>query len=188
MGRFVPEKGLADLLEATALLIKNNPSIGERVRVLLIGSGSDEMALRSKSAQLGIADHLIFTGVVPHRDAGRYMNALDVFVLPSRTLPNWKEQFGRVIVEAMACQVPVIGSDSGEIPNLIRATGGGVVFREGDTSDLADKMTELGESPAKRHALGEVGAQTVATCYSLGAVATKLQEIFRHSIELSRKA
>ena len=57
---------------------------------------------------------------------------LDVLVLPSHTTPTWKEQFGRVIVEALWCGVPVVGSDSGEIPWLIELTGGGLVFPEGD--------------------------------------------------------
>ncbi|MES2459923.1 MAG: glycosyltransferase, partial [Armatimonadota bacterium] len=144
IGRFVPEKGLADLIDASAILLNSSPGFGELIKILLIGSGSEEPKLRAQAMNLGIEDRLVFTGVVPHSDAARYMNAIDVLVLPSRTLPNWKEQFGRVIVEAMACHVPVIGSDSGEIPNLIRETGGGTIYHEGDCKELAERMLYIG--------------------------------------------
>ena len=82
---------------------------------------------------------------------------LDVLALPSRTTPTWKEQFGRVIVEALWCGVPVVGSDSGEIPWLIGLTGGGLVFPEGDDAALAGRLTELREDPALRQRLATQG-------------------------------
>ncbi len=82
---------------------------------------------------------------------------LDVLVLPSRTTPTWKEQFGRVIVEALWCGVPVVGSDSGEIPWLIGLTGGGLVFPEGDSEALAGRLSELREAPALRERLALAG-------------------------------
>jgi glycosyltransferase involved in cell wall biosynthesis len=63
--------------------------------------------------------------------------------LPSETRPNWKEQFGRVIIEAIACGTPVVGSDSGEIPYLLQATGGGLTFPEGQPDALGEKLKQL---------------------------------------------
>ena len=60
---------------------------------------------------------------------------MDVSVLPSLTRPNWKEQFGRTLAEAMSCETPVIGSDSGEIPHVIGDAG--LIFKEGDAQALA---------------------------------------------------
>jgi L-malate glycosyltransferase len=68
-------------------------------------------------------------------------------VLPSRTTRRWKEQFGRILVEAMACGAAVVGSDSGEIPHLIKRSGGGLVFREGQVSELCACLTRLLKDP-----------------------------------------
>ncbi len=69
-----------------------------------------------------------------------FMNAIDVFVLPSRTTPRWKEQFGRVIIEAQACGTPVIGSDSGAIPEVVGK--GGWIVPERDPPGLANALRE----------------------------------------------
>ena len=169
-------------MDALHHIAKENLALSKRIKILLVGSGTEETVLREQAAKNGIAEQVIFAGAVSHREAARYMKALDVFVLPSRTMPNWKEQFGRVIIEAMACAIPVIGSDSGEIPNLIRATGGGLVFRERDVTDLAAKMVELCQETQKRVDLGARGARAVAEHYSLDAVASRLHTIFRDTI------
>jgi glycosyltransferase involved in cell wall biosynthesis len=83
------------------------------------------------------------------------MRELDALVLPSRTTSVWKEQFGRVIVEAMACQTPVIGSDSGAIPEVIGDAG--LIFPEGDAHALGNCLRRLIESPDLRRELGERG-------------------------------
>ena len=93
----------------------------------------------------------------PRPDADGYAQ-LDVLVLPSRTTPTWKEQFGRVIVEALWCGVPVVGSDSGEIPWLIGLTGGGLMFPEGDHAALAGGSTRLRGRPGAARAAGRGAA------------------------------
>lgn len=71
---------------------------------------------RTLAAILQIADKILRVGQVDSEAMPAFYQQLDVLVLPSRTLAHWKEQFGRVLTEAMACAVAVIGSDSGEIP------------------------------------------------------------------------
>ena len=87
------------------------------------------MAKKSSTAA-GSGERLTFLGYVPHEDVPSYLAHLDLVVLPSETQPNWKEQFGRILIEAMACGTPVLGSDLAEIPSVIRTTGGGRVFAE----------------------------------------------------------
>lgn len=176
LGRLVPEKGLDALLDAVALL-KNHDLGGAVVKVLFVGAGVAEAELRKQATKLGIEDNLVFTGVVTHSEAPAYMACLDIFALPSRTTPSWKEQFGRVIIEAMACGIPVVGSDSGQIPYLIRDTGGGLVFPEGDANALADTLTGLIRNPAERQRLGEVGSEAVEKRYTCNAVARTLREV-----------
>jgi len=80
---------------------------------------------------------------------------MDVLVLPSKTMPTWKEQFGRVLIEAMACQVSVIGSSSGAIPEVIGKAG--LVFKEGNAADLRAKIEQLKSSPKVRKELAQKG-------------------------------
>lgn len=134
MGRIVPEKGILDLIDAAACLP------GKYI-ILIVGSGPLQAAVMKRAALRGMRDRVMIVGQVSSLDVPVYMNCFDCLVLPSRTRRNWKEQFGRVLIEAMACEVPVIGSDSAEIPRVIG--DGGLVFREGDTEDLAAKLTSL---------------------------------------------
>lgn len=91
-------------------------------------------------AKAGILDRVIFVSPTHFEIAG-YMNAVDVIVVPSVSVPNWKEQYGRVAAEALACGRLVIASDSGALPDL---TGGyATIFPEGDVQGLRDKLEKL---------------------------------------------
>jgi glycosyltransferase involved in cell wall biosynthesis len=175
VGRLVREKGLDILLRAAAQL--RNDAESRKFKILLVGSGPERANLEELAKSLGIADHVVFTGLVPHSDAGRYMQCIDIFVLPSRTTPTWKEQFGRVIIEALACAIPVVGSDSGSIPNLIGDTGGGLVFREDNVDDCADKIRLLLHDDELRGRLGRTGAFAVAERYTMEAVARQIVDV-----------
>lgn len=175
LGRFVPEKGLDLLIEAGARLIQS----GKNLRLLFVGAGPEREALENLARERGIADRVHFPGGVAHDKAGEAMRCFDLLGLPSRTRPNWKEQFGRVLIEAWATGIPVVGSDSGEIPNLIRATGGGLIFREDDVDDLTEKLGALVDSADERKKRGESGVRAVVERYTFEAVAAQTAELFR---------
>ncbi len=99
---------------------------------------------------------------------------MHVLALPSRTTPTWTEQFGRVVVEALWCGVPVVGSDSGEIPWLIRTTGGGTVYPEGNVGELANQLDELRRNHVKRREYAQAGRTTVERLFSLEAATDAL--------------
>ena len=122
VGRLVEAKGPRTLVDALG-------SLQDLIwRLVVIGTGEFEATFRRLLTEGGIINRVVFSGYVPHAETPRYLSAFDVLVVPSETQPNWKEQFGRVITEAMSCGTPVIGSSSGEIPNLIRKSDGGLVF------------------------------------------------------------
>jgi glycosyltransferase involved in cell wall biosynthesis len=141
---------------------------------MVIGTGEFEATFRRLLTEGGIANRVVFSGYVPHAETPRYLSAFDALVVPSETQPNWKEQFGRVITEAMACGTPVIGSSSGEIPNLIRKSGGGLVFSERDPVDFAKCLREIITQKDLRQKLGEKGRKWVESEVSVSAVATKM--------------
>lgn len=101
----------------------------------------------------------------------------DALVLPSRGTPVWKEQYGRVLLEAMACKVPVIGSDSGAIPEVIGDAG--LIFRENDTLSLAQCVKNLMENTTLHKDLAERGYLRVTSFFSQQEIARKTNEFYR---------
>src|SRR5262249_36571637 len=110
LGRFAPEKGLD-------LLMRVLDGLSTPRRALFVGAGEMEGRLRNWAADRG--DNVRLCTDVRHAQVPRYLNAMDILCAPSQTMPNWREQFGRMLIEAFACGVPIIGSDSGEIPYII---------------------------------------------------------------------
>lgn len=110
LGRFIAEKGLGILMRALE-------AVAEPWRALFVGGGAMEAELRS-FADRHPGRVCIVTGVA-HDDVPAHLNAMDVLCAPSQTTARWREQFGRMLIEAMACGVPVVASDSGEIPHVV---------------------------------------------------------------------
>jgi glycosyltransferase involved in cell wall biosynthesis len=123
LGRFEPQKGLRLLREALEQL-------ATPWHALFVGGGSMEAELRAFETRHPSRVRVV-TGV-PHAEVPRWLNAMTLLCAPSQTTAAWREQFGRMLVEAMACGVPVLGSDSGEIPHVIGDAG--AVLPEADAN------------------------------------------------------
>jgi glycosyltransferase involved in cell wall biosynthesis len=183
VGRFVEEKGLLTLGKALAGL-KGRPW-----KWLLLGRGPLQSVLMEKAAEWGIKEQLIWVESVPHDEVPRYINVMDSLVLPSETnyqfktltAVGWKEQFGHVLIEAMASKVPVIGSDSGEIPYVIGDAG--LVFPEGDVSALQNCLVSLMEQPELAAKLGHLGYERAMSQYTNQALATQLLDFYKQLLE-----
>lgn len=171
-GRFVPEKGLDDLVRAVS-------GIGG-ARARLVGNGPLLGQLRQQ-ARAGAPIDIV--NDVAHDDMDNAFASFDVLVLPSRTTPTWAEQFGRVLVEALWCGVPVVGSSSGEIPWVIESTGGGVVFPEGDADALRRTLVTLRDDPERRDRLAAAGRAAVEARFGVLAVARALSAALRFALE-----
>ncbi len=172
-GRLVPSKGLGDLLAAVRML-------EAPVELLLLGNGELRGELEGQEipgSRVRVLDGLSHEGMAP-----AYAQ-LDVLVLPSHTTPTWKEQFGRVIIEALWCGVPVVGSNSGEIPWLIELTGGGLVFSEGDAEMLAARLGELRRDPDMRARLARTGRAAVERLFTVSAATDPLERMLLGAYE-----
>ncbi len=170
VGRFVPEKGLRTLAEALVGL----PELPWRW--LLVGRGPLRAELSERMQKAGLGDRLRWVEAVPHADIPRYLNVMNVLVLPSETTPHWKEQFGHVLIEAMACQVPVIGSDSGEIPHVIGDAG--LIFPEGQVAALRDRLQALMQRPTLAAELAARGYQRAIAHFTNRVLAAKQLEFY----------
>ena len=181
LGRLVEEKGLKSLIDAVSGL-KGLPW-----RCVLVGTGGYEKELREQIAQLGIEGKVIFAGYVPHEQAPDWLSLFDVLVLASEARPSWKEQFGRVIVEANACGTPVIGTESGEIGNVLRMTNGGIVVPEADTVALRDALMTLLPDPAYRALLARAGLAVVRDFYDQTNLAGRFAAVIRDAVDRKGK-
>jgi glycosyltransferase involved in cell wall biosynthesis len=182
VGRFVPEKGLLTLFDALKIL-SDKPW-----KLLLLGRGELELELRQKARENNWEDRIIFRESVPHEQVAQYINLMNTLVLPSETTYQfktfsscgWKEQFGHVLIEAMACQVPVIGSNSGEIPHVIGDAG--LIFPEKDGKALANCIIKLMEKPDFAQYLGEKGYQRVMAQYTNKALAKQQLDFYKEIV------
>ena len=158
VGRLIEIKGIFTLLDALRALPDN-------VHLLMIGSGGDEERFRRKASDIGVTERVHLVGSVEVARLAQYLNCMDVGVLPSRTTPRWKEQFGRAIVELMSCEVPVIGFDSGSIPEIVGR--GGWIVEEANLEELEKTILFVMTHPEQRGMFGKIGREQVLVNYSI---------------------
>ena len=170
LGRLVREKGLSLLLEALAGLEGD-------WRLELYGHGPLKPVLADRAAGYGLTDRVRLADPVGSTEVPNVLRSLDALVLPSLTQRNWKEQFGRILIEAMACGVPVVGSDSGEIPNVIGEAG--LCFPEGDAAALRKRLRELFDSAELRRELASRGRARVLEQFTHERIARSTCEVYR---------
>jgi glycosyltransferase involved in cell wall biosynthesis len=170
IGRMLPGKGLNLLADALAKLSN------EAWRLLVVGDGSEREEFERRLSESGLRDRAEFTGAVNFARVPEYFHELDVMVIPTETTKRIREQFGRVIVEAMASGVPVIGSTCGAIPEVIGDAG--LVFTEGDVDGLASSLRQMLSDEGLRERLALAGLARVEQ-YSWKRVAEKTYELYR---------
>jgi glycosyltransferase involved in cell wall biosynthesis len=156
IGRLVPEKGIADLVWS----LLEHPELNLRVA----GDGP----LREAFVPLGGRATLL--GTLEGERVGQFYESVSVLAVPSRTTPAWSEQFGRVIVEALAHGTPVIAYASGEIP-WVAELSGAVTVAEGDTAELGRRLAELAGQPDRARELGSSGRDAVRRSFSVPSAA-----------------
>ena len=171
VGRMFRGKGLSVLSHALARLAR------EDWRLLLVGDGPARESFAQMLDAFGLTSRTRFTGAVGYEQLPELYRQMDIVVVPSRTTKRVREQFGRVIVEAMASGVPVIGSDSGAIPEVIGDAG--LVVPNADADALAVAIRQLLTNGELRRELARAGRERVERHYSWEQVAGQMYELFR---------
>lgn len=165
--RLAKEKSVDLVLRACAEIVRQRDAV-----MLVVGGGPEEHALRRLVLDLGLDRYVIFAGLQPHRKALECVCAADVFVYASLT-----ETQGLVVVEAMACGVPVVAVDAGGIPDAVRDGETGYLASPSPAA-IAEKVMLLLEHPERRGAVAQ-RARDVAREFSLPSLSDRLQEIYR---------
>jgi L-malate glycosyltransferase len=176
VGRVCREKGIDTFLEAVRLLAS------ERVRALVVGGGEDLVPFQRHAGRLGLDSSITWAGAVRHEAMPAMYQRMDLLAVPSRTTPRWKEQFGRVVIEALACGVPVVTSQSGELPQLVAATDGGWTVPEGDAIALSRALRAAIRDPDARVERGRRGRRNVQQHFELDALAPAFMDAIEAAV------
>ncbi len=170
-GRLVSEKGVLDLVQAFDALPSDTG-------LWLCGDGALMSSLREKG------DRVHLMGSLRRKNLAEFFSSIDVLVLPSRTTATWKEQFGRVLIEAQACGTPVIASRSGAIPEVLGNSA--ILYTEGSIAELADALQKLRGDAELRQTMAEAGRARVGAFYSWDSIALQMRDVYRECIKRSR--
>jgi len=180
VGRFVEAKGVKTLLKAVKLL---DGTVDWHL--VLLGNGPKRHEYEDLIRKFGIAERVTFHRAVSHDEVPQLLNSFDVLVLPSKTTPTWKEQFGHVLVEAMACGVPVVGSSSGEIPRVIGDAG--LVFEEGNAEALSSQLSALFQDAPLRDSLRQRGLRRINGRYTDTRIAANMIALYEIALGMERE-
>lgn len=174
-GRLVSHKGLFTMLCA-AKELERLSVIGNFI-FLIAGSGGQRRQMEKMAEEMGVKKYFSFLGNVPYENIQELYRASDIFMLPSTMKENIQEQFGLVIAEALSCGVPVVGSSSGAIPEVVGDAG--LIVPPGDYKALATAIKRLGEDRGLREGLGKKARQRAEGLFSSAKNADKLLKAIR---------
>jgi len=164
-----PRKGIRFLLQAAAKVKPQFPAL----KVVIAGDGFERPDLLRLAAELGIADDVTFLGWVPNAELPPYYRAAALSVIPSL-----EEGFGIPAAEAMGCEVPVVATDAGGLPEVVEHGVTGLVVPRGNADAIANAMTSLLGDPALRHRMGQAGRQRALRLFDWDRTAEQLEQIY----------
>lgn len=176
VGRMLPGKGLNILAEALSLIVD------ESWKLLVVGDGPERPSFESQLRARGLMDRVQMLGAISYDHVPSVFAGIDMLVMPTQTTSRIREQFGRVLVEAMASRVPVIGSTCGAIPEVVGNTG--LIVPEGDAKELAGAIERLLANADLRAQLARAGRERVEHHYSWSRVADKTYEFYRRVLRM----
>ena len=175
VGRLIDLKGTDYLIKALPKVLLRFP----QTKALIIGSGPQKSYLLNLAKELHIKDSVVFIGQIPHSQMAKYYSLADVFVLPSITNKMGEtEGFGVVLLEAMACGLAVIGSDTGGIPDIIKDGETGLLFHQKDSPDLANQIIRLLTDEDLRKKMVANARNLIETQFSWEIVAERFMEVY----------
>ncbi len=180
VGRFVPEKGIFDLLNAFSMLLKKT----QNLELLVVGSGTAKMKFEigRLTTDLKIGNKVKFLGSIKYSDMPQIHNLADIFCLSSVETKSWAEQFGYSLVEAMACGKPAVSTWTGSIPEIVKHKKTGILVKPSDPVGLQSALEELLLDKAEREKFGADAREWVLERFEADKVASQIADIYRKVI------
>ena len=176
LARLAPEKGLDLLVDAFIQLKKENRVPGLKLKIAgWLGSNNQEFADEQfeKLKSAGLSEDFEYVGSIERDSKVDFLQTLDVLSVPT----SYREPKGLFVLEAMASGVPVVQPDHGAFPEMIRETGGGLLFPAGDVGALADSLESLLGDPENRTRLAKTGYANVHTNRNSTTMAKQMMQL-----------
>ena len=170
ISNFRPLKRLEDVIEIFSLVRKQRPA-----RLLMVGDGPERPKAEWLAKTHGIADDVNFMG--KQNDMAQLLSVSDILLLPSEL-----ESFGLVALEAMACEVPVVATNVGGIPEVVRHGIDGYLFPVGDVRSMADACLNILENPALHSEMGETARVHARQEFCASKIVLRYEELYRRTI------
>jgi len=173
-----PKYGIDTLLQAFAYVKGHydtlDPEISRRLRLIIVGGGSEERKLKGLADSLGISEQCHWIGKIGHEEVPGYLNQFDIFAALSRLD---SESFGVAVIEASACGLPVVVSDAGGLPEVVREAETGFVVPRENPEEAGKAMIRLIDDPDLRRMMGEKGRQHVMREYEWDHCVGSLEDV-----------
>jgi len=173
--------GIEYLIKAFAILLNEKniiDKLNKKIKLIIVGKGKKRSYLEELAKELGIAELTNFVGVIQYNEVPNYLNTFDIFCAPSI-----RESFGVAVIEASACELPVIVSDVGGLPEVVDNGETGYVVPSKDPEAIADKLYELIFDQDKRKVMGQKGRKKVEQLYDWKKNVDKMEEIYQEMIK-----
>jgi glycosyltransferase involved in cell wall biosynthesis len=179
IGSLIPRKGVHDLLTAFAALADDLPD----VVLLLAGTGTEELALQRRTAEMDLGARVRFVGFLSHRELPLLISLAAIFVLPSHYDP-WPA----AILEAMSCSLPIVTTSAvGMVPEIVRDGDNGIVVRPKDPSELSAALRRLADNPAERRRMGDRSLH-LARSWTVSDAASAFADAVEHAVDSKRRS
>jgi N-acetyl-alpha-D-glucosaminyl L-malate synthase BshA len=169
LGRLHPKKSPEDMVKAFPKIVQKIPN----AKLVIAGKGSEKAKLEKLVEELKLQGKVIFTGFVSENEKWGLLKRCDVFVLPSIV-----EAFGIALIEAMACGKPVIATNVGPFPEIIKDGETGILIPVHSPSDLADAVINLAQDPEKRMFIGKKAKKEVENRFDIRKIAKDYLKIY----------
>ena len=176
VGWLLPRKGIDFLLLALRELVRDPALRRHRVRLMMVGPDQGRDRIAQLAERLGVREACLFAGALPYDRMPDAFRAADLFVLPSIATPEWQEQIGMTLIEAMAAGTPVVSTYTGAIVEI--AEEAAVLCQPNDFVALYDALTDLIRNAPRRRELAQHGREHALARFSLPRYADALSGIY----------
>jgi N-acetyl-alpha-D-glucosaminyl L-malate synthase BshA len=176
ISNFRPLKRIEDVIAIFAKVLKHC-----RAKLLMVGDGPERPKAEWLAATLGISDHVLFLG--KQNDMAQLLSMADVMLFPSEN-----ESFGLVALEAMACEVPVITTNIGGIPEVVEHGQDGYLFNVGDTDGMSAACVDLIKNPERRLEMGQHARQHAQSEFCASKIVKRYEELYRQTLASAGKS
>jgi len=181
IGRLIWQKGIYDLLYSIKKILITRSELKAKLKLIIAGDGPEKKSLIKEISRLDLKNNVIFLGKIEYEKTPELYNIADVFILPSNPTKIWDEQFGMVLIEAMACGIPIISTQCGSIPEVVGDSA--ILVSPHDFVELSNALAKLIDDAELRKNLRIKGIKRAKLLYDSNKTSLKLNKIYKNLLD-----